>query len=548
MTMSHNLSFGNMQVNLSSTGKPNSGKPLPQTPFRILIMGDFSGRANRGVCEPIKDSSSANSTRRPIKIDCDNIQSVFGKLAPTLHLPVGQSASESITVRFEDVESFHPDELFVNLELFQALRKTRQRLQDPSTYDAAAAEVRSWADEGLPGLPGQPDHSPTSTSDPSSASSPHGNTALPAQPADDGDMFTRLLGKPKSEPNATATSQAASSVESLIKQIVGPHIVPLADPNLNELTASVDAAITQQMQAILHHRDFQRLEAVWLSVDFLVRNIETDEQLQLFILDVTKDELAADLNSTDQLQSTGLYHMLVEQTIHTPGGLPWAFAATDYTFDATVKDAQLLGRLAKIGGEGGLPFFGAAHARLLGCDSLAATPDCSQWDQPVDTEIVAAWQALRELPVAKYLGLTAPRFLMRLPYGPGGEEIDLFEFDELRSAEFDPVEMHEQFLWANSAFFCALLLAQAFTTHGWDMSPGTGGSIDGLPAHMTKRDGETRMTPCAEIWLTDRAADVVIHKGVMPLMSIKSRNAVRLTRFQSLANPPQNVAGLWSTP
>ena len=329
----------------------------------------------------------------------------------------------------------------------------------------------------------------------------------------------------------------------MIKQIVGPHVVASADPSQASLIAAVGAAITTQMRAVLHHRDFQCLESAWRSLDFLVRNVETDEQLQLYMLDISKDELVDDLNASDQLGSTGLYHLLVEETVHTPGAELWAVIAGDYTFDATAQDAQVLGRAAKIAHQAGAPFLGGASPRLLGCDSLATTPDCAQWDQPMGDDAAAAWQALRQLPESSYVGLLAPRFLIRLPYGSAADEIDRFEFEELAAHGFDPVASHPSFLWANPAFIAALLLAQSFNMRGWDMSPGAGGTIDGLPAHTFKRHGETEMTPCAEIWLTDRCADAVLSKGVMPLMSIKSRDAVRLTRFQSLAQPPKKHRG-----
>ncbi len=530
MTLSHNFSFGDMKVNLTATGKTSTGKPRADTPFRIAILGDFSGRENRGVCEPLKGAS-----RRPMRIDCDNFEEIFTKLSPQLHLPIGDDPQASIVINFSDLDDFHPDQLYDKVDVFQALRHTRNQLMDPSTFDQAAAQVRAWAAQAPP----QPDTQSSLQAPPPSHPSPQ--TGSEAQD----EMFTRLLGQPKTETHTTTQSQAAATVESMIKQIVAPHVTPSADPQQAQLIAAVDAAITKQMRAVLHHCDFQCLEAAWRSLDFLVRNIETDEQLQLYVLDLSQQELVGDLNTSDQLESTGLHGLIVEQTVHTPGAAPWAVICGDYTFAATAHDAQLLGRLAKITAAARAPFIGTVHPHLLGCRSVAQTPDSAEWDRPLEPDAQAAWTAVRELPEAAHIGLAAPRFLMRLPYGRDSDEIDRFEFEELDPEHFDPVADHLKFLWANPAFVCTLLLAWSFGIDGWDLVPGAAATFDGLPAHMFKRDGQTEMTPCAEAWLSDRAADAILAKGFMPLQSIKGRDAVRLTRFQSLSTPPGNLAGRW---
>src|SRR5262249_35019174 len=162
-----------------------------------------------------------------------------------------------------------------------------------------------------------------------------------------------------------------------------------------------------------------------------VRRLETDAGLKLYLLDIAKAELTADLRSADDLLSTGLYRLLVEQTVGTPGAQPWGVLVGSYTFDQSREDVELLGRLAQLVGRAGAPFLAAASDRLLGCASLAETPDPADWQPTADPEGQETWARLRQLPEAAYLGLALPRFLLRLPYGKDTDPTDQFAFNEM---------------------------------------------------------------------------------------------------------------------
>lgn len=148
--------------------------------------------------------------------------------------------------------------------------------------------------------------------------------------------------------------------------------------------------------------------------------------------------------------------------------------------------------------------------------------------------------ALRAVPEAASIGLALPRFLLRLPYGRKTDTIESFDFEEM----MQPPE-HEDYLWANPAFAGALLLAQSFSEHGWYMRPGTHGQMDVLPLHVYERDGESELKPCAEVLLTEESAERVLEHGLIPLVSLKGQDALRLVRFQSIAEPLRALAGRW---
>jgi type VI secretion system protein ImpC len=138
--------------------------------------------------------------------------------------------------------------------------------------------------------------------------------------------------------------------------------------------------------------------------------------------------------------------------------------------------------------------------------------------------------------------LVLPRFLLRLPYGKDTEATELFEFEELD----DPAN-HEHYLWSNPVFAPVLLLAQAYAEEGWELRPGALAGISGLPVHVYNEDGESRAKPCAEVLMTQTAAEEIVDKGIMLLASLKDQPAIRLVRFQSVANPPAALAGRWSS-
>lgn len=235
-----------------------------------------------------------------------------------------------------------------------------------------------------------------------------------------------------------------------------------------------------------------------------------------------------------------MYKLLVEQALGTAGGEPWAVIVGNYSFGQNRHDAELLGRMAKITAAAGAPFIAAADSNLLGCDSLADTPDPDDWRSSGEESALAAWQALQKLPESANLGLALPRFLLRLPYGAETDPLEQFEFEELGD---EP--QHEGYLWGNPCFACACLMGQAFSADGWNLQPGTGADIDNLPLHIYRAAGETCIKPCAEALLTERAAEKIMNSGFMTFVSYSDQDRIRLARYQSLTLPPSRLAGRW---
>jgi len=509
------------------SGQVSFGRLAPQSggggsgAFRILVMSDFSGRAGRGAVEPL-------AGRKRINVDVDNWERVLGSLGAEVRIPAGDG---EIVFSPSEIDDFHPDFLYSKLEVFRALRSLRERLMNSSTFDAAASEVRSWASAT------QAETAPDVPASPATAASSEGET--------DRDLLGRLLGdRPAGEarPGDAGGQTPAEAVDSLIRGIVAPHIVPDRDKEQSALLACVDKAVAAQMRGILHDPGFQAVEAAWRGVEFLVTRLETDEDLGLAVMDVSKDEFAADMLAVDDLQGTALYELLVSETLGTQGGEPWSVLCAALTFDKTVLDAAVLGRMSKIARAARAPIVAGATDRVAGCESIAAEPDPRRWAWKPDAEAEAAWDVLGKLPDAGWLALGLPRMLMRQPYGPASDPVDAFDFEELGDSR-----SHEDFLWGPAAFAMAEALGAAFTDQGWDMGAELFHEVADLPAYVyTDSDSDRRIMPCAEVYLTDRAAQAIQELGLTVLLSVQSQNVVRIRGIGSVGQPDAALSGPWA--
>lgn len=490
----------------SSFGVLTAPDPAPGTldrkVFRIAVLGDFSGRAARGEMQ----TGAALAGRRAIKLDVDTVEEVIEGFATTLVLPVGPQG-QGIAVPLAGLDSLHPDELVGNVAIFDELKGLRQRLSSPSMAARAVAEMQGW------GAVFDAPAAPTSA-----------RSAAQAVPTDlrltD---FQRLVG------GARAQAPRPSPAADMIGRIVGPYVVPGPNPEARVLRGAVDSAMSAAMRLVLHHPEFQAIEAQWRMIDFLARRIETDETLEVMLYDVSAEELAADLAAVEDLGKSGLYSLLAAP-LHEEGGVGFSAICGLYTFEETPPHAALLGRIATIAGAVQAPFFAALSPAYL---------DTPKKDR--HRLIARAWDDLRADPAAAWLGLASPRFLLRRPYGARSEPIDAFDFEE-----FTMSEGLSGMLWANPVVMIAVLLADAWTADGRKMVLGKQMSLGEMPYHfVTDRHGDQVALPATERNMTTGKVEETVTRGLMPVIGIKGRDVVRLGSFQSVAG--REIAGPWGS-
>jgi hypothetical protein len=486
------LNFGTM-----GAAAPGGGKPAR---FRIALMGDFSGRAARGEVGIGPDLAA----RRPIKLDVDTIDKVIAGFATTLVLPIGKKG-DGIEVALSSIDDLHPDELFGKVAMFEELVALKRRLASGATAKGAAAELRDWGKTF-----GRKVHPPARKS--------AGNAVPADRKLSD---FAKLVG------GKAARKAAASPVDDLMQRIVGPYIQALPDPDAAAMQDAAEEALAGAMRLVLHHPEFQSVEAQWRMLDLITRSVETDSKLDIVLYDISAEELAADLAAVEDLTQSGLCELLVEGTPDGKG----RFSAVCglYTFEETPPHAEILGRIAKVCAHVNAPFFAA-----IGPDFLDTGLDDRH---PL---VAQAWDALRALPEAGFVGLASPRFLLRRPYGAKTDPVYEFDFEE-----FSEAEGLSGMLWANPVALVVILLAQSFRKAGPSMGLGQVMSLGGMPyIYVKDRHGDQVALPCTERNLTQAKTQATIQRGYMPVISVKGRDELRLGSFLSLAGA--TILGPWA--
>ena len=500
-----------------STAAQGKQRRSESSPMQILLMGNFSGISDTALGFPIHT------------VDIDNFDLLMAKLAPRLALDIDAEQSQVIDIEFKSLDDFHPDHLFDRLMIFQHLKEVRSKLNDPATFAETAAQLAL----------------PTTTAETEAAV----DTASSSTSTDENaNLLDELLGERAAhiatEPTAIKSDKTID-INQFIKNAIAPHIEPGPHPQRDSYIASVDLTISKLMRTILHHPQFQTLEAVWRGVYECITRLETDESLKVYLLDASKEQLQQDFQqAAPDLTNALLYQSVVENSVQTLGGESWSVIAGLYTFSAQEGDVQCLKALGQLAHHAGGPFIAAADGQAMGCQSLVTQSDARQW-QGMSEEEQKTWTELRRQPYASWLALVFPRFILRLPYGAEAEEVERFQFEEMPVA-LSETQRHDYYLWGNAAIVCAVLIGQSYQNNGWSMGLGDVLEFDELPWHVYNTQGEKTIKPCAEAVMSERSAEVIERYGIMPLMSYKDRNAVRLWRFRSLAEQNGGLAGPWT--
>lgn len=517
---------------LTGVRSPTSSAASSNDPMRILLIGDFSGR---------RRSAEERAGVRPVAVDRDNIDDVIARHAIALENLVAGEGVPPASVAIRSLADFHPDALFDQLEIFASLRQMRRQLTNANTFADAAAEVRAWGQAAPVGKSDTPSPSTSTPTAPPPATPQDAPEQRPEYSTEG--LFDLTLGATSQQ--AAEQTDETSNWRDLIRDIAAPYALPSTKAEEAQLTAVVDRATSETMRAILRHERFRRVELAWRGVEFLTRRLETDTSLKLFVLDMSAIDIAADVTEADDLARSTLYRRLAEETVNTPGGKPWGAVLLLDRFDATAHDADVLGRLAKIGQAATAPIIAGAHDRLAGCESLYASGDPDDWTWTADATSSAAWRDLRKLPESAYLGLALPRLLLRLPYGSRSNPTEKFAFEELPEDLTDAAARHARLAWGPAAVACGFLLGAAYTAAGWKMKPGDVLDIEELLLLVDRIDDEPVAIPCGEALLTDRAVEKLMSVGLMPLASYRDTDRVRLAGFRSIRGLHERLAGRW---
>ena len=345
--------------------------------------------------------------------------------------------------------------------------------------------------------------------------------------------------KPQTESRKTAVQEA---VRTLAEQaLAGVALIPGdALRTIESLIAEIDHQISSQLNIILHHEDFKTLEGTWRGLHHLVSNTETDEFLKIRVLNISKNDLGKTLRkhkgaSWDQ---SAIFKKIYEDEFGTPGGTPYGCLVGDYYFDHSPSDVELLAGIGKVAAAAHAPFISATAPSLLNMESWQELSNPRDLTKIFETAEYAPWKSLRESEDARYIGLTMPRFLSRLPYGAKTSPVDEFAFEEdVEGSD------HGKYVWSNAAYAMATNITRSFKLYGWCArirGAESGGMVEGLPCHtFPTDDGGVDMKCPTEISITDRREAELAKNGMMPLSHWKNTDYAVFVGAQSLQKPAQ---------
>jgi type VI secretion system protein ImpC len=369
---------------------------------------------------------------------------------------------------------------------------------------------------------------------------PQSSVAQPESAALEVGEFSSLLQKefkPKTDEAKAAVEQAVRTLaeQALAQtQLIGADVVK----SISAIIAELDHKLSEQINLILHHPDFQQVEGAWRGLHYLVNNTETDEMLKIRFMNITKTDLAKTLKrykGTNWDQSP-LFKRVYEEEYGQFGGEPFGCLVGDYYFDHTPPDVELLGELSKVSAAAHTPFIAGASPRAMQMDSWQELANPRDLTKIFTTPEYASWRSLRESEDARYIGLAMPRFLSRLPYGPKTNPVEEFDFEEETGAAD-----HNKYTWGNAAYAMAVNINRSFKLYGWCSrirGIESGGAVEGLPVHtFPTDDGGVDMKCPTEIAISDRREAELAKNGFMPLIHRKNSDFAAFIGAQSLQKP-----------
>ncbi len=327
-----------------------------------------------------------------------------------------------------------------------------------------------------------------------------------------------------------------SGVGALIEELIKSDNVDekVNKSIIDKMIAEIDEKISAQMDEILHHEQFQALESKWRGLHMLVERTDFRQNIQMEIINVSKEDLMEDFEDSLDITQTGLYKHVYTSGYGQFGGEPVGTIIADYQLSPSNVDIKFLNKVASISAMSHAPFIAAAGPKFFGLDSFEGLPDLKDMDDVMSSPQFAAWRGFRQNEDSKYVGLTLPRFLLRAPYDPEDNPISNFVYKENVSKD------HEDYLWGNTVYPFASKLTDSFANFRWCtniIGPKSGGEVRDLPVHTFESMGDIEMKIPTEVLVSDRREYELSEQGFIPLIMRKGSNSAAFFAATSAQEP-----------
>jgi type VI secretion system protein ImpC len=533
-----------------------------ELPFVIGVLGDFTGNP---------ETPLANLRyRRFVDVDLDNLDRVLQACAPRLALSVENKLSEeadasrlNVEVRFRCLEDFSPDAVAFQIIALRELLGLRKKLAELRTVlqtkDGLDELLQETVNDGEKltqlGMEVMGETEPSSQQAHKTEREPP-----PARPAG---VVRRNWREPAAEPGVWSTARSAESTSILdqlvevrrsqtqpekekSRDLIKQFVAEVVDGNIsvsrdteamiNARIAQIDHMVSAQLNEVLHDAEFQRLEANWRGLHFLLRSVRKAAHVKVRVLNAGKEELSRQFQRERERYTSPVSRKLLERAFGTPGAAPFSMLIGAFQVGRAPQDVNLVNRLARLCAAAHLPFLAAASPSFLDLDSFTQLTDAKMLRKTFEPSEWAEWNSFRARVESRYVGLVLPGMMMRLPYGRASHSVESFHYEE----NVDGAD-HSKFLWGSAAWALAARFALDFERYGWCGRPresGDTGEIRDLPLFNFRTDeGDVGSKGPAEIAISEKLYLDLRALGFIPLCPIGETNSATFYESWSCHKP-----------
>lgn len=497
----------------------NDGVPYKkELPFVVGVVGDFCGAAHQTGRQQTRLRD-----RRFIDVDRDSLDSVIAGLRPSLSIRVrnllaNDDSEMNVDLVFAKMDDFHPTNVARQIAPTSHLLQSRSDLNEWLIMLDVDEAIGTLITENIVSDSWSSEDIEVAAAEEQESQRKRVSRQRPVVRLN----HSRLLAKLAERRSGEQVARILPSLAELIEQNPPPEATA-PEIYIRDQIKRIDGLLSTQVAEVMHHPGFQQLEGSWRGVAYLIFNTETDSNLQIRLLHATKSDLNRDCEAAIRFDESTLFQLVYEAEFGLPGGTPYGVLVADYTFSHSTEDINLLQQLSQVAAAAFCPVITAADALLFGMDSF------EQLHAPRDLTIIfdmvdyIPWNSLRGSDDARYLMLTLPRILARLPYGEATKPIDVFAFEELPT---DSLGGNHDYCWMNAAYAYAARMTYAFSVSGICRSFygfQNGGRVYGLPTHVFRsEDGDLDLKCPTELQITDRREKELSDLGLQALCHYKN--------------------------
>lgn len=349
-------------------------------------------------------------------------------------------------------------------------------------------------------------------------------------------LLDQIMQQTKLKPSDEGYGVAKQGVEAFIAEMLAPKRAELKPDRgmVDQMIAEIDRKLSVQADEILHNREFQQLESAWRGLKFVVDRTNFRENIKLELVNASKDELLEDFEDSPEVVKSGLYQNVYTAEYGQFGGQPVGAMIANYDFGPGPQDVKLLQYVGSVAAMAHAPFIAAAGPQFFGLDDYEGLPNLKDLKSIFEGPQYTKWQAFRESEDSRYVCLTMPRFLLRLPYGEDTNPVKAFNYEE------NVKTSHQDYLWGNTSFAFATRLTDSFAKYRWCpniIGPQSGGAVEDLPLHQFESMGDIETKIPTEVLVSDRREFELADEGFVGLTMRKGSDNAAFFSANSVQKP-----------